>query len=405
LHTERANIETSIDWHSRDARHRERRYFPRVNFWRDFFPADFADRLKQQPENVWISATLDADELLPSRLESLVRTVPKKDPYFSLGKRGRVQPRSGRFYPRKFIAGFGDIYAGDMRPMRLLSMDDADMVVDLNHPLAQLDRLTVAMRVDRWLEGGAEHGGRCNDPVLETLDGGPGFQAEMPQGRTDFFDDTAFERIDEDDDALFYRKPRLVNHIDSLASAQVGDLYARRLAPGMRVLDLMSSCESHLPPAPAGLELTGLGLNLDEMQANPALDQRVVHDLNLDPVLPFADNGFDAVICTASVEYLTRPFEVMRELARVVRPGGAVMFAFSDRWFPPKAIRLWSEVHAFERLAVVLAYFRDSGLFTDFCTETARGWPRPEDDKYAAELADSDPVFFVSATRRPRAGQ
>ena len=95
---------------------------------------------------------------------------------------------------------------------------------------------------------------------------------------------------------------------------------------------------------------------------------------------------------------LTRPFEVMRELARVVKPGGAVMFAFSDRWFPPKAIRLWSEVHAFERMAVVLACFRDSGLFTDYYTETLHGWPRPEDDKYAAELADSDPVFFVSAT-------
>jgi SAM-dependent methyltransferase len=219
----------------------------------------------------------------------------------------------------------------------------------------------------------------------------------MMHGHTDFFDDTAFERIDEDDDAIFYLRPRLVNHIVSLASAHIGELYAERLQLGMRVLDLMSSYESHLPPSLTGIQLTGLGLNLEEMQANPALNQCVVHDLNHDPALPFADDSFDTIICTASVEYLTSPFDVMRELARVVKPGGNVMFTFADRWFPPKAIHLWGEVHAFERMAVVLAYFRDSGLFTDYYTETARGWPRPEDDKYAAELDDSDPVFFVSA--------
>jgi hypothetical protein len=397
MQTERANIEVIVDWNSRDASHRERHYFSRINFWRDFFPMDFAERLKQQPENVWISASVPTDEVLPPRLDSLVYAVPLKEQYFRLGKRGKVQPRIGHFYPRKFIAGFGDVYADDMRPMRLLSMDESKMVLDLNHPLSQQQQLTVSMRVEQWLEGGAEHGGRCNDPVLETVEGGPGYQAEMPQGHTDFFDATAFERVDEDDDTVFYHKPRLIGHLDSLASAHIGELYAHRLTPDMHVLDLMSSCESHLPPSLDAMRLTGLGLNLEEMDANPALDQHVVHDLNRNSALPFDDNSFDAIICTASVEYLTRPFEVMRELARVVKPGGDVMFAFADRWFPPKAIRLWSEVHAFERMAVMLAYFRDSGLFTDFYTETARGWPRPEDDKYAAKLADSDPVFFVSA--------
>ena len=34
---------------------------------------------------------------------------------------------------------------------------------------------------------------------------------------------------------------------------------------------------------------------------------------------------------------------------------------FSDRWFPTKAIELWSELHPFERMGLVLDYF-----FTDF---------------------------------------
>jgi len=44
------------------------------------------------------------------------------------------------------------------------------MVLDLNHPLSHLKQLTVSIRVTQWLEGSAEHGGRCNDPVLETLE-------------------------------------------------------------------------------------------------------------------------------------------------------------------------------------------------------------------------------------------
>lgn len=40
-------------------------------------------------------------------------------------------------------------------------------------------------------------------------------------------------------------------------------------------------------------------------------------------------------------------------------------------------------LHPFERLGLALDYFRRSGGFTGFSTETARGWPRPEGGKYA----------------------
>ena len=47
-----------------------------------------------------------------------------------------------------------------------------------------------------------------------------------------------------------------------------------------------------------------------------------MHDLNADPVLPFADASFDAVLNCVSVDYLVRPVEVLAEVARVLRPGG-----------------------------------------------------------------------------------
>ncbi len=70
-------------------------------------------------------------------------------------------------------------------------------------------------------------------------------------------------------------------------------------------------------------------------------DERVVHDLNADPTLPFADESFDDVVCCVSVDYLTRPVEVFADVARVLRPGGRFVTTFSNRCFPTKAIRGW----------------------------------------------------------------
>jgi ubiquinone/menaquinone biosynthesis C-methylase UbiE len=121
----------------------------------------------------------------------------------------------------------------------------------------------------------------------------------------------------------------------------------------------------------------------------------VVHDLNLKPELPFADAHFDAVLCTASVEYLVKPDAVFRAVRRVLKPGAPFVVTFSERWFPPKAIQLWTLLHPFERLGLVLDYFRRSGQFSELGTETARDWPRPADDQYAGQYVFADPLYAV----------
>ena len=72
---------------------------------------------------------------------------------------------------------------------------------------------------------------------------------------------------------------------------------------------------------------------------------------------------------------------------------------FSKRWFAPKAIRLWSELHEFERPGLVLEYFLHGGAFRDLHTLSLRGRPRPEDDKYCGQNPVSDPMFAVWGSR------
>ena len=163
----------------------------------------------------------------------------------------------------------------------------------------------------------------------------------------------AFAKLDPAPDRLFYALPRFVTHIDAGAIAAVTALYRKVLPPDGTILDLMSSWVSHLPDEVRYAAVIGHGLNADELAANPRLDRSFVQDLNADPVLPLDDACVDAVTCCVSVQYLQQPVAVMRELRRIIRPGGCVVFTFSNRCFPTKAIAIWSRLGGAERVRLV----------------------------------------------------
>lgn len=170
-----------------------------------------------------------------------------------------------------------------------------------------------------------------------------------------------FRRLDESPDGQFYAVPRFVAHIDDGAIAAVTQLYRERLPPGGNVLDLMSSWVSHLPPEIAYGRVVGLGMNAEELAANPRLAAWVVHDLNLDPTLPFADHEFDAATICVSVDYLVSPVGVLRDLGRVVRAGGPLIITFSNRCFPTKVIAPWLELDDVGHAALVQRFVREAG--------------------------------------------
>jgi SAM-dependent methyltransferase len=209
----------------------------------------------------------------------------------------------------------------------------------------------------------------------------------------DHFPAAAFDRIDSAPDPRFYESPRYVVHIDDGAIAAVGALIARLAPPRPRILDLLSSYRTHLPPGLAASEVTGIGLNADEMAANPQLSRWAVQDLNVDPAIAAPDAAFDLALCTVSVQYLTRPLELFDAVRRVLRapsaavPGGALLVTFSNRCFPTKAVRLWLEGDNADHLALVRQYFLLSG-----------GWTAVEAAAHTPPAGD--PLFGVWARRR-----
>ena len=192
-----------------------------------------------------------------------------------------------------------------------------------------------------------------------------------------------FDRVDRSSDAVFYSWPRLVTHIDDGAVAAVGALYEELGIRG-EVLDLMASWISHFLTAPA--RLTALGMNAQELAANPCASEWLVHDLNARPRLPFQDDSFDAAVCCVSVDYLTRPIDVFADVARVVRRGGPFACTFSNRCFPTKAIRGWLASSDEQHCAIVAAYFRRAG-----------GWTEPVAQRRTPPFHTGDPLYAVWA--------
>lgn len=160
---------------------------------------------------------------------------------------------------------------------------------------------------------------------------------------------SGFGRLDASPDALFYSDPRFVEHVDEQTVQSMTAYISNEAIPkhgeDIRVLDLCSSWTSHIDLSSNAAttsssnkpsRISGLGMNAKELEKNPVLNDWVVKDLNEKPSLPYDDNTFDVVLCQLSIDYLTRPLEVMKEVSRVLRPNGTVHILFSNRLFLSK---------------------------------------------------------------------
>lgn len=185
---------------------------------------------------------------------------------------------------------------------------------------------------------------------------------------------------------MFYGMPRLVTHIDADACAALAAYYAGILRNGDAILDLMSSCVSHLPAALQPGRMVGIGMNTTELAANPRLDEYGVQNLNRSPRLPFEDETFDACLIAVSVQYLVDPVPVFSEIGRCLKPGGIAAVSYSNRMFPTKAVAAWRETGNEMHGELVAGYFGRAGKFADINISDIS--PQP---------GQSDPLFVVSA--------
>ncbi|GAU30922.1 hypothetical protein TSUD_143700 [Trifolium subterraneum] len=127
-------------------------------------------------------------------------------------------------------------------------------------------------------------------------------------------------------DSTFYEAPRFVTHIDDPAIAALTKYYSKVFppsnTPGVSILDMCSSWVSHFPSGYKQERVIGLGMNEEELKRNPVLTEYVVQDLNVNPKLPFGDNSFDVITNVVSVDYLTKPLDIFKEMSRILKPGG-----------------------------------------------------------------------------------
>lgn len=204
-----------------------------------------------------------------------------------------------------------------------------------------------------------------------------------------------FFRTDNNDDGWFYTVPKLVYHIDEPAVAALTQYYRQSIPPKSDILDICSSWVSHYPlECPKTMnKICGTGMNALELQYNDQLTGGfVATDLNVKTILPYPDASFDVVTCVVSIDYLIRPIEALREVHRVLRPGGKVIISQSNRCFPSKAIAMWLSMNDRQHLELINGYFQYAGGF-----ET----PRKAFD-ITATLPDNgyrDPMFVIEAIK------
>ena len=121
---------------------------------------------------------------------------------------------------------------------------------------------------------------------------------------------------------------------------------------GAHVVGLDQSPEM-LAHARARIDRTGLGDRIELLEGRAE-------------TLPFADGSFDALSFTYLLRYVADPAATMRELARVVRPGGVVAsleFGVPPRPLPRAAWELYVRLGLPAAGALVSAGWREVGRF------------------------------------------
>uniref|UniRef100_A0A5B7BEB3 Methyltransferase type 11 domain-containing protein n=1 Tax=Davidia involucrata TaxID=16924 RepID=A0A5B7BEB3_DAVIN len=202
------------------------------------------------------------------------------------------------------------------------------------------------------------------------------------------FKEEDFQRFDESPDSFFYEAPRFVTHIDDPAIAALTKYYSEVFppsnTPGIALLDICSSWVSHFPAGYKQDRIVGMGMNEEELKRNPVLTDYVVQDLNINPKVPFEDNSFDVITNVVSVDYLTKPLDVFKEMRRILKPGGLAIMSFSNRCFWTKAISIWTSTGDADHAMIVGSYFHYAG-----------GFEPPEAVDISPNPGRSDPMYIV----------
>lgn len=194
---------------------------------------------------------------------------------------------------------------------------------------------------------------------------------------------------------------RLADRLSRLSAAA-----QQYLPPGGSILDLgCGTGELARTLAIAGFRVTGCDISAEMLdRAALARDTESVSWVRLDPgwqALPFGPSTFDVVVASSVLEYVDNPRAVLRECARVLRPGAAMLCTVPDPAHPVRWLERLIQMTAREPLARAIRRHvprLDSYLvYLDISRQRrpARWWHR------LAESTGLDAVVTRSGTQAP----
>lgn len=103
------------------------------------------------------------------------------------------------------------------------------------------------------------------------------------------------------------------------------DYCGQFLKAGDRVLDIGAGRGNFLA------EMEKLGFKVYGVETNPEYIGGPILDVRAEN-LPFLDNYFDFVNCAEVAEHVDDPLKMLKEIFRVLKPGGKCYISFHNRW-------------------------------------------------------------------------
>ena len=136
------------------------------------------------------------------------------------------------------------------------------------------------------------------------------------------------------------------------------------ITDGAQVLEI-GACESSvLPNSKTFASVSGVPMKTGALKA------AVVNDIEVDDslldhegVLNFPTNSMDYVVISSGIEYVSRPQALLRDVLRVLKPGGMVFTFFSssglDSTLSP--LKMWTTMNDEQKIWVAGAYYHYAG--------------------------------------------
>jgi demethylmenaquinone methyltransferase / 2-methoxy-6-polyprenyl-1,4-benzoquinol methylase len=199
--------------------------------------------------------------------------------------------------------------------------------------------------------------------------------SKQPERVAAMFDDVA-ERYDLTNDVLALGQTR------RWRKAVVAAVDPR---PGQRILDLAAGTGTSSEPfANAGAFVVPTDFSLGMLQVGKRRQPNLAFVAGDGLALPFADDAFDAATISFGLRNLADRHAGLRELARVVRPGGRlVVCEFSEpTWGPFRTVYLEYLMRALPEIAERVSSNPDAYVYL---AESIRAWPNQR--ALAADIA------------------